>query len=365
VAHDFNNLLTVINGYAELALEGLTPGEPLYENLHDIAKAGGRAAALTRQLLAFSRKQLISPRSVDLNALVEDMRKMLQRLIQEDVRLDFIPGEGLGTILADPGQVEQIIMNLAVNARDAMPLGGTLTLETSVLQLDADSLKAHPDCQPGAYVLLSVSDTGSGMDAQTQARLFEPFFTTKEPGQGTGLGLATVYGIVRQSGGLIWVYSEPGRGSSFKVYFPRVDAPAEAPAAAQDWGEAPQGTERVLVVEDDEDVRKLTCSVLVRAGYPVIEAASPEQALQRVDDQAPPRLLVTDLVMPQMNGRELAQRLLQRLPGLRVLYLSGYAGGAAAAQGMLEPGCDFLEKPYAPAELARKVREILDRGEQP
>jgi signal transduction histidine kinase/CheY-like chemotaxis protein len=361
VAHDFNNLLTVINGYADLSLESLQPGDLIHENMKNIAKAGNRAASLTRQLLAFSRKQMIAPRILDLNAVVGDMEKMLLRLIPENIRLKFVAGKPLAPILADPGQMEQIIMNLAVNARDAMPNGGQLTLETSNVSLDANSLKAHPDCPPGVYVLLSVSDTGSGMDAKIRDRLFEPFFTTKEPGKGTGLGLATVYGIVRQSGGLIWVYSEPGKGSTFKVYFPGTNPSTETGAiAAVEQMEILRGSERLMVVEDDDEVRRLTCGVLKTAGYLVMEASGPKQALRLLDECEAPHLLITDLVMPDMNGRELAECMQERQPGLKVLFLSGYAGGAATAQGMLEPGRDFLEKPYAPALLAKKVREILD-----
>jgi two-component system cell cycle sensor histidine kinase/response regulator CckA len=362
VAHDFNNLLTVINGYAEMALEESRRGEGVQERLQDIATAGKRAAALTRQLLAFSRKHVVKPGPVDLNAVVADMQKMLRRLIREDVQLEFVPGKGLERIMADAGQIEQVVMNLSVNASDAMPLGGRLIMETSSVSLDAESLKAAPDCLPGPYVLLSISDTGVGMDDATRARLFEPFFTTKDPGKGTGLGLATVYGIVRNSRGLIWIYSEPGKGTSVKVYFP-ASTGTEAPQAPVEAAPAvlPRGSERIMVVEDDEQVRRFTLGVLERAGYPTIEASRPDEALVAVEEGKEFSMLVTDLMMPGMSGWELATRMKKLRPGLDVLYLSGYAGGAVSARGMLEPGIDFLEKPYAPADLARKVREILDR----
>jgi two-component system cell cycle sensor histidine kinase/response regulator CckA len=362
VAHDFNNLLTVINGYAEMALDGLKPSDSVYACLKDIASAGRRAAALTRQLLAFSRRQISAPRLMDLNAVVVDMEKMLRRLIHEDVRLNVVQGKDLKQILADPSQIEQVVMNLVVNAGDAMPQGGQLTMETSNVVLDADSLQAVPECSPGSYVLLSVTDTGIGMDEKTRARLFEPFFTTKEPGKGTGLGLATVYGIVRNSMGLIWVYSEPGKGTSVKVYFPSNSAAPELrPQAAEEPEELPKGSEHLMVVEDDQQVRQLTQGVLAKAGYPVVAAASPDEALRLLERGEKVNLLVTDLMMPGMNGWELAAKVQEMRPGTRVLYLSGYAGGAVSAQGMLGQAVDFLEKPYAPTQLAKKVREILDR----
>src|SRR2546421_3075940 len=360
IAHDFNNLLTAILGSADLLLDTLAPDAPEREDLEDIRKAAKRAADLTRQLLAFSRQQVLAPQVLDVNELVANMEKLLRRLIGEDVELRTALASGLGAVKADPGQLEQVIVNLAVNARDAMPQGGRLTIETGNVELDQAYAEQHFPAQPGPYVLLAVSDTGTGMDAATLSRIFEPFFTTKEKGKGTGLGLATVYGVVKQSGGYIWVYSEPGQGTSFKVYLPRV-AEAPEPARPDVAAAAPlRGSETVLLVEDDEMVRNLTRRMLAGRGYTVLTASRGEDAMGVVERHAGSiDLLVTDVVMPGMSGRALAQRLLAMRPGLKVLYLSGYTDDAIVHHGMLEPGVAFLQKPFSADVLARKVREVL------
>ncbi len=360
VAHDFNNLLTIISGCSELLFESLPPDDARRELVREVARAGDRAAALTRQLLAFSRRQVLAPRVLDLNALVADLSKMLRRLIGEDVELTTVLQEGLWEVTADPGQLEQVLMNLAVNARDAMPRGGRLTVETANVELGEDFARAHPEVRPGRYVLLAVSDTGVGMTPEVQARIFEPFFTTKERGKGTGLGLATVYGIVQQSGGHVTVASEPGVGTTFQVYLPRAEragrvsvAPAGRPAAA--------GSETVLLAEDDDAVRFFTRIALEQAGYAVLEATGGEEALALAERHAGPvHLLVTDVVMPRLGGRELAGRLQGRYPGLKVLFLSGYTDDAVVRHGVLHEEVNFLQKPFTPAALTQKVREVLD-----
>ena len=360
VAHDFNNLLTVISSYSELLLGDLPAADPRRADLEEIRKAAGGAAALTRQLLAFSRKQVLQPTVLDLNAVVAGADKMLKRLIGEDIDLVSVLSPDVGAVRADAGQVEQVIMNLAVNARDAMPEGGKLTIETANLELDATYTDQHRAVSPGAYVLLSVSDTGTGMDEHTKARVFEPFFTTKEQGKGTGLGLATVYGIVKQSGAFIWVYSELGRGTTFKIYFPRVEDVASAPAAPT-APESLRGTETVLVAEDAAAVRAVIQQVLASHGYQVLEAADGRSALELgARHEGPVHLLVTDVVMPEMSGRQLADRLQERRPTLKVLFVSGYTDDAIVRHGILEPGIAFLQKPFTPEALARKVREALD-----
>ncbi len=373
VAHDFNNLLTAILASTDLLLETLPPEHPGREDALETRKAALRAADLTRQLLAFSRQQVLAPRVLSLNDVVTEMDKMLRRLIGEDVELRTVRTENLGAVRADPGQLEQVVVNLAVNARDAMPKGGRLTIETANVALDEPYAMARTVVVPGAYVMLAVSDTGTGMDAATQARLFEPFFTTKPKGRGTGLGLATVYGIVKQSGGYVWAYSEPGRGTTFKIYLPRVDAPVEPPAAAPVDRGSLRGTETILLVEDQEEVRKLTRRMLEARGYTVLVAASGQEALRigetlrgrRHSDQ--PRglidLLVTDVVMPGMSGREVALLLAPPHPKMRVLYLSGYTDESIVHHGVLEPGIAFLQKPFTADALARKVREVLDAPE--
>jgi PAS domain S-box-containing protein len=360
VAHDFNNLLTVITGYSELLIGTLPESDPSLSLIQEIAKAANRAAMLTRQLLAFSRKQVLSTKVVDLNTILADMNKMLHRLIGEDITLvpDLAPG--LHPVKVDPGQMEQVIMNLAINARDAMPQGGTLTLETHNVELDGSYTREYPELSPGAYVLLAVSDTGCGMDEGVKARLFEPFFTTKEVGKGTGLGLATVYGIVKQAGGHISVYSEPGQGSTFKIYFPRAQ---EAPAARPEQPTrtpATSGTETVLVVEDEDGVRALTRRVLQNDGYKVLEARHGVEALEVCGEQeGPVHLVVTDVVMPKMNGPQLAELMRGMWPNLRVLFLSGYTDRALLHSGLLDGNQNFLQKPFTPQDLASKVREML------
>ena len=361
VAHDFNNLLTAILGSADLVLDDLKPNAPEREEIQEIRRAALRAADLTRQLLAFSRQQVISPTVLNPNEVVANMDKLLRRLLGEDVDLRTVLTREPGSIKADPSQLEQVIVNLAVNARDAMPAGGKLTIETQNVELDQEYARDHVSAQPGSYVMLAVSDTGSGMDAATQARIFEPFFTTKEKGKGTGLGLATVYGIVKQSGGWIWVYSEPGHGTTFKIYLPRVTEAAAPAAPSPAPSVSVRGTETVLLVEDEEMIRNLVQKVLKANGYTVLVAASGRDA-ERVAEQhdGPIHLLVTDVVMPGMNGREVAQRLAGARAGIQVLYLSGYTDDAIVHHGVLEPGVAFLQKPFTPAMLGRKVREVLD-----
>ena len=361
VAHDFNNLLTAILGSADLVLDSLTAGVPEREEVEEIRKAAVRAADLTRQLLAFSRQQVIAPTVLNPNGVVANMDKLLRRLLGEDVELRTVLAPDLAAVKADPSQLEQIVLNLAVNARDAMPNGGKLTIETQNVELDQEYVRGHLSAQPGPYVMLAVSDTGVGMDAATQSRIFEPFFTTKEQGKGTGLGLATTYGIVKQSGGWIWVYSEPGHGTSFKIYLPRV-AEAAAPAAPSPVPPlSVRGSETVLLVEDDEMIRKLVQKVLKANGYAVLVAASGRDA-ERVAEQheGPIDLLMTDVVMPGLSGREVARRLSAARTGIRVLYLSGYTDDAIVHHGVLDPGVAFLQKPFTPAVLGRKVREVLD-----
>jgi PAS domain S-box-containing protein len=360
VAHDFNNLLTAILGSTDLLLDSLPADHPGREEAGETRKAALRAAELTRQLLAFSRQQVLAPRVLDLNEVVVDMDRMLQRLIGEDVELRTALAADLGAVRADPGQLEQVIVNLAVNARDAMPEGGKLTIETANVALAEAYMAALAVVVPGFYVLLAVSDTGTGMDAATQARVFEPFFTTKPKGQGTGLGLATVYGIVKQSGGYIWVYSEPGRGTTFKVYLPRVDAPVESrpdPVIAASL----RGSETILLVEDQDEVRNLVRRMLEARGYHVLVGASGDDALRVAARHGGSiDLLVTDVVMPGMSGRQAALLLVPAHPKMRVLYLSGYTDEAIVRHGMLEPGIAFLQKPFTTDTLARKVREVLD-----
>ena len=361
LAHDFNNLLTVIGGHAELLHERLRPDDPLHGRIGRIQEAAAHAADLTKQLLAFSRKQVLAPTVIDLNAVVAELEPMLRRLIGEDIDLVTAPARGLGSVKADAAQIKQIILNLAVNARDAMPQGGKLTIETDNVDLDARYARLHPDVPPGTYVMIAVTDTGVGMDEATRARIFEPFFTTKAPGKGTGLGLATVYGIVKQSSGSISVYSEPGRGTAFKVYLPRVDEAAEA-VPASPRAAARGGSETILVVEDNEMVRTVTCEILKRQGYTVVEARHGLDALdiaQRYHGAI--HLLITDVVMPEMGGPELVSRLGPIRPRMKIVYVSGYTADAIDHQGMLDEGIEFLSKPVALDTLVRKVREVLDR----
>ncbi|MEK7268823.1 MAG: PAS domain S-box protein [Nitrospirota bacterium] len=361
VAHDFNNLLTVINGYSELMLHTLPVDDPQRNRLEQIKTAGKRAALLTQQILAFSRRQILEPKVLDLNEMVANMDTLLRRLIGEDITLASFQDSALGRVKADPGQIEQIIMNLAVNARDAMPQGGRLTIETANVELDQAYARSHASVHPGPYVMLAVSDTGIGMDAKTQARLFEPFFTTKEPGKGTGLGLATVYGIVKQSGGNIWVYSEPGKGATFKIYLPRVEKEAEAMAPPPVRPETLRGSETILLVEDDAMVRTLARAVLQYNDYTVLEAKHGTEALRISQEHSGPiHLLLTDVVMPGMSGRDSAARLAPLRPDMKILYMSGYTGNASAHHGVLDTGIAFLQKPFTPTALVQKVRETLD-----
>src|SRR5437762_436126 len=363
IAHDFNNILTAITGHADLLLEDLGHHDPRRADVDEIRRSADRAAGLTRQLLAFSRQQVLQPKVVDLNALVLDMDKLLRRLIGEDVELATVLDPTLGHVTADPGQLEQVIVNLAVNARDAMPQGGKLTLETRNIDLDASYTLEHSLVKPGPYVQLTVSDSGIGMDEETQAHAFEPFFTTKPRGQGTGLGLAMVYGTVKQSGGFIWVYSEPGRGATFRFYLPRVDAPVESAAPPAPVERPPRGSETVLLAEDEPAVRAIARQALERQGYTVLAAPSGADALALAAQHgATIHLLLTDVVMPGMSGRDLADRLTAQRPSIRVLYISGYTDNAIVRHGMLEPGLAYLQKPFRPDALVRKVREVLDAG---
>ncbi len=360
VAHDFNNLLTVIKGHAELLLNGPAPSEHYTRKIEQIDRAADRATALTRQLLAFSRLQVLQPHVMNLNDVVEEMGRLLPRLIGEDVELVIRRSEDLGAIRADASQMEQVIMNLAVNARDAMPKGGKILIETSNVELDSTYSAMHPIVRQGRYVLLAVSDSGMGMDAETQARIFEPFFTTKAQGKGTGLGLSTVYGVVKQSGGFIWVYSEVGRGSCFKIYLPRVDQPVERVGAAPFVSDAPRGTETILLAEDEQDVREVAREFLESGGYTVIEARDGAEALKKVEKHLGAiDLLITDMVMPGMTGQDLTVRLLQARPNIRVLYMSGYSERAAADSTRGDSSMRLLAKPFSRWALLRAVHEIL------
>jgi nitrogen-specific signal transduction histidine kinase/CheY-like chemotaxis protein len=365
IAHDFNNLLTIIKGYTELALKRPKISPELQADVERIEDASERAGTLVRQLLAFSRRQVLQPKLVDLNSIVLGLDKLLRRLMDEGIEMLTLPGKSIGTIKADPGQMEQVIMNLVVNARDAMPNGGRLTVETANVDLDAAYASDHATVKPGSYVMLGVSDTGMGMSPETVAHIFEPFYTTKESGRGTGLGLSTVYGIVKQSGGYIWVYSEPGRGSSFKVYLPRVEQAPEALLAVKPARGREKGTETILLVEDQPQVRELARMALSEKGYTVLVASSPEDAETACARHgAEIHLLLTDLIMPGSTGRELAKRLTARHPKMRVLYISGYTYGITTQTGMqsglLEDGVAFLQKPFTSSALSEKVREVLD-----
>jgi len=361
IAHDFNNLLTIIKGYSQLSLLELKEGDILKGNIEEIQKAAERAATLTAQLLAFSRRQVMQMKVFNFNTALRDLDNMLRRVIGEDIELVTILADDLGKTKADPGQIEQVIMNLAVNARDAMPSGGKLIIETANVEFDENYPRVHAAMTPGRYVMLSVSDTGFGMTPEVRERLFEPFFTTKEKGKGTGLGLSTVYGIVKQSGGYIWVYSEPGQGTTVKIYFPRVDEEDDALFRRDGVSSIPQGSETVLVVEDEPSLRSLATHILRHQGYKVLEAADGEEALRVAQECIGEiNLLLTDVVMPRMGGKELADRLQTLRPSVRVLFISGFPDDAIAHHGVITPGIAFLQKPFSPASLAQKVREVLD-----
>ncbi len=360
VAHDFNNVLSVILSCGELILGDLRPADPLRADIEEICKAGLRAAGLTRQLLLLSRQQVVEPKVIELHDVLASMNSMLQRILGEDVDLVLMPPKSGGRVKVDPSHVEQIILNLVVNARDAMPTGGKLTFETSNVFLDEPYASSHVPAKAGPYVMMAVSDTGTGMDRETQARIFEPFFTTKEKGKGTGLGLSTVFGIVQQSGGTIWVYSEPGQGTTFKIYLPRVDAELAVATSAF----APttlRGTETILLVEDEEQVRGVVVGILRRQGYNVIPAQNAGEALLLCERHSGAiDLLLTDVVMPHMSGPDLARRLALLRPEARVLCMSGYTDDSIVRHGVLESGVAFIQKPITPASLSRKVREVLD-----
>jgi two-component system cell cycle sensor histidine kinase/response regulator CckA len=366
IAHDFNNLLGVIIGYSRVLKRALGESNDLFEHALEIEKAGQRAASLTKQLLAFSRQQVLTPAVLNLNTLASDMGKMLPRLLGEDIELSLeLQGE-LDSVKADQSQVEQVIMNLAVNARDAMPMGGKLKISTANVEIDQTFTRNHPGSKAGKYVMLAVTDTGSGMDAGTLMHIFEPFFTTKERGKGTGLGLATVYGIVKQSNGYIWVDSSPGKGASFQVYLPRHEGQPVAEEQKTDPAEILRGTESILLAEDSESLRKLAQTNLESAGFHVLSAQSGEEAMEIASRHGSTfDLLLTDVVMPGMNGRVLAEQLLPRQPGMRVLYMSGYTDSFIAGHGVLDPGIHLLHKPFTEEVLIRKVREVLDNGKGP
>jgi PAS domain S-box-containing protein len=362
IAHDFNNILTTIIGNTELALMDVIKDKSLRKKIEEIKKAGKRAASLTHQLLAFSRKQIVQPKILNINELLTDIEKMLGRLIGEDVELLTIPEPELWRVEIDPGQIEQVIMNLAVNARDAMPKGGNLTIETANADLDGNFFREHgiKGEKPGHYVMLTISDTGSGMDKETQKHIFEPFFTTKEVGKGTGLGLSTIYGIIKQNNGFVRVYSEPGQGSTFKVYLPRVRGNAEPEEKEQTPVDDLSGSETVLIVEDNDSLRNFAQKVLHIYGYRTLNAENGEDALRvckEHDGQID--LMITDVVMPKMGGKKLSERLQPLYPQMKVIYMSGYTDNAIVHHGVLEPGLNFLEKPFTPESLGRKVREAL------
>jgi PAS domain S-box-containing protein len=361
VAHDFNNLLTIIKGNTQLSLMDLKENDPLRGDLEEVMRASDRASDLIHQLLAFSRRQMMEIKVVDLNTLLKNLEKMLGRVIGEDIELVTILAENLRSIKVDPGQMEQVIMNLAVNARDAMPDGGKLTIETANVELDEEYAHKHIAVKPGRYVMLSVSDTGVGMSPEIKERVFDPFFTTKEKGKGTGLGLSTVYGIVKQSEGNIWVYSEPGQGTTLKIYLPQIDEPVDE-LKEEVVKEIARGNETILVVEDDETVRKLAVRILKKQGYRVLEASEGGTALLLGEEfKDPIHLILTDVVMPKMSGRQLVERLKEIHPEMKALYMSGYTDNAVLHHGVLEKGTNFIQKPFTVENLTRKVRGVLDK----
>jgi len=360
VAHDFNNLLTVINGYSDFLITGLDRTDPLWSSADEIRKAGERAASLTKQLLAFSRKQVIEPKTLDVNTILRDSEQMLQRLIGEEITLTTRLDPFLGQVMADPEQVHQVIMNLVVNARDAMPHGGRLDLSTQNGEVTDEDASSQPDAKAGRYVIMTVTDSGTGMDENTRQRIFEPFFTTKERDKGTGLGLSTVYGIVRQSGGCIEVLSEPGAGTSFKIYLPRIDGPLVVDRRAATSMMGPHGGETILVVEDQDTVRRITTAILKVYGYQILEAASGDEAARLVEMYPGEiHLLLTDVVLPGINGKALSDRLRALRPKLKLLFTSGYTSEIIAARGVLDYGEAYIAKPFTSDRLAAKVREVL------
>jgi two-component system cell cycle sensor histidine kinase/response regulator CckA len=366
IAHDFNNLLTVIIGRAQRVVKSVESDHPRYADIELIQKSAYRASALTRQLLAFSRKQVLQPKVLSLNEVVGDLQAMIRRLIREDIELTTALKADLGQVKVDPHQMEQVLVNLVVNAVDAMPHGGRLIIETANTELTAAYAIRHVGMEPGAFVMLAVSDNGQGMDADTRARIFEPFFTTKEQGKGTGLGLSTVHGVINQSGGHILVYSEPGQGTTFKIYLPRVDAATRAARRPLAPVDVRRGAETLLVVEDEEDVRGLARDVLVESGYTVLVAATAEDAVRICEEhESPISLLLSDVVMPKVSGPQLAHRLVDLRPELHVLYMSGYTDEAIVHHGVLEPGTAFIEKPFTPEDLCIKVRDVLDAAAGP
>jgi len=361
IAHDFNNILTAILGYSELLERRFAEGDPARREVAEVEKAAQRAASLTRQLLAFSRQQVLEPKVMNINRLVAEMDRMLRQLIGEDIDLVTSLDASLGNTKVDSSQLEQVVLNLALNARDAMPHGGKITIETANVDLDENYARQHVTARPGSYVMLAVSDTGCGMDAETQSRIFDPFFTTKPMDKGTGLGLSTVYGIVKQSGGYIWVYSEPDRGTTFKVYLPRVESDVDEVKPADLESETTGGAETILVVEDNEGIRTLMGEILQMNGYTVLKASGGAEALElAARGEQPIHLTITDVVMPGVDGRELAKRLAIVRPDLKVLFMSGYASDAVLHNGIVEEGTPFLQKPFTPESLARKVRRVLD-----
>jgi signal transduction histidine kinase/CheY-like chemotaxis protein len=362
IAHDFNNLLTIITGYTDLALSRPAIPLELRADIERIENAAARAAALVRQLLAFSRKQVLQPKTLDLNSIVINLDKLLRRLMDDNIEMTTAVSENVGKVKADPAQIEQVLMNLVVNARDAMPQGGRIVIETSNIDLDSAYADGHASVKPGRYVMLAVSDTGMGMDRDTVAHIFEPFYTTKESGRGTGLGLSTVYGIVKQSGGYIWVYSELGNGSTFKVYLPRIEDSVDEVAPLPVSLDSQRGSETILLVEDEEAVRDLIQTVLNDQGYNVIPSRDTQHALQIAETFAHEiHLLLTDVVMPGMSGRELAAHITARRRGIRVLFMSGYTDNVITSGGVLEKGITFLQKPFSPGQLTQKVRDVLTR----
>jgi CheY-like chemotaxis protein len=360
IAHDFNNLLTAINGYSSLTLKKMAPGDPFRHNIEEVKNAGDRAAELTSQLLAFSRKQIMQPVVINLNSVVSNIEKMLRRIIRESIELRFVLDPELSNIKADPGQIEQVLMNLTINARDAMSNGGTLTVETQNVLLDEHYVGQHVTVAPGEFIKMTVTDTGQGMSAETQSHIFEPFFTTKDIGKGTGLGLSTVYGIIKQSGGDIRVYSEEGHGTTFKIYLPCVGEPIQKRAWATEVASG-AGTETILLVEDEDIVRIFVRTILSENGYTVLEASNGNDALALARTYIGPiHMLLTDLIMPKMSGTELKDQLFVIRPDIRPMFMSGYTDESISHQGILNSGTAFIEKPFSPEALFRKVREVLE-----